>query len=829
MRPLRLRSCAFLAALLVPGAGSRSVDAAVLFIVNSQLDAPDQTPGDGVCATAAATCTLRAAVQEAGFQTSNDVVILVPAGVYRLTLASTGGGPCPDTDTTGDLDLKNYHARTITIGGQSPEATVIDGNGLDGVFDISAAAGSTTALLNLTIRGGKRSKSCYSFGGGVHTFSTAGSPGTVTITNCVISDNSAQSGGGVFNEGSTVTMVKTVVQNNRASNMFPKVSAGGGIENFSGSLTVDRSTISGNRAETGSSANKTDGAGGGVGIFDGPVAITNSTISGNTAYGDGGGIEVSGVIGATVQLANVTITANTADGDNNGVGDGGGIADDSATLTVKNSIVAGNADPGGQGIDCAANAPGALAVSYAIIPSPQTCTARFMPAPVGLLNVSPNPLSPLQANGGGAPTHDLLAGSPARDAGDPAGCGVPTDERGVARPQGARCDLGVVEAGAPDTDGDRVPDPIDDCVNAPNLDRRDSDGDGIGDVCDNCPAVANPSQSASSCLAGSTASTTIDSGGGTLVAGNVKISVPPGALGGQPGCVATNCPTSFSATGLADSEWKLGTAATGSGLYLAVKLFPENVTFNTPVTLTFSWPDVMIPAGIIDGTSIPEATLRIFQNGNPITNTCSAQPCGTVPCCNAGFNTFTVQVTSFSEFAVARDGACALEAMTGADLKLTRLAPPPTDDGLALTGVVALAKGKTIADVATKSGLGIVLGDAATGVVAGATLPAGKFDPTTKRGWKMKPNGLSRYVDNSATPPAGIRRVVLAPKGVGGDGRALAALRVRGQGVSYRADRTAQATVTLDPNDGPCFTTRFPGPPGPQCRIKNGGATLRCR
>ncbi|MCK5315819.1 MAG: CSLREA domain-containing protein, partial [Anaerolineales bacterium] len=36
-----------------------------LYIVNSDTDAPDANPGDGVCATAGGNCTLRAAIQEA--------------------------------------------------------------------------------------------------------------------------------------------------------------------------------------------------------------------------------------------------------------------------------------------------------------------------------------------------------------------------------------------------------------------------------------------------------------------------------------------------------------------------------------------------------------------------------------------------------------------------------------------------------------------------------------------------------------------------------------------------------------------------------------------
>jgi hypothetical protein len=68
-------------------------------------------------------------------------------------------------------------------------------------------------------------------------------------------------------------------------------------------------------------------------------------------------------------------------------------------------------------------------------------------------------LGPLQDNGGPTETHALLPGSPAIDAIPPAECtydddgdpGTPpvplaTDQRGVARPQGAGCDIGAFEA-----------------------------------------------------------------------------------------------------------------------------------------------------------------------------------------------------------------------------------------------------------------------------------------------------------------------------------------------------------------------------------------------
>src|SRR6185436_4761368 len=54
-------------------------------------------------------------------------------------------------------------------------------------------------------------------------------------------------------------------------------------------------------------------------------------------------------------------------------------------------------------------------------------------------------LAPLAGNGGPTRTHALLTNSPAFDAGPAAGFPA-TDQRGVARPKFARCDIGAFEA-----------------------------------------------------------------------------------------------------------------------------------------------------------------------------------------------------------------------------------------------------------------------------------------------------------------------------------------------------------------------------------------------
>ncbi len=59
-----------------------------------------------------------------------------------------------------------------------------------------------------------------------------------------------------------------------------------------------------------------------------------------------------------------------------------------------------------------------------------------------------------------------------------------------------KTDPGVCGCGNPDidSDGDKIMDCIDNCLDVKNTDQEDIDGDGIGDACDNCPDYNNPFQ-----------------------------------------------------------------------------------------------------------------------------------------------------------------------------------------------------------------------------------------------------------------------------------------------------------------------------------------------
>lgn len=97
---------------------------------------------------------------------------------------------------------------------------------------------------------------------------------------------------------------------------------------------------------------------------------------------------------------------------------------------------------------------------------------------------------------GDDPTGEIIEPEPGDEPGDVPDDGEPTAE--------AENDTDDAVDEAPDdtddaeppldTDGDTVPDGIDNCPGVSNRDQTDTDGDGRGDVCDNCPRRANGDQ-----------------------------------------------------------------------------------------------------------------------------------------------------------------------------------------------------------------------------------------------------------------------------------------------------------------------------------------------
>jgi hypothetical protein len=74
------------------------------------------------------------------------------------------------------------------------------------------------------------------------------------------------------------------------------------------------------------------------------------------------------------------------------------------------------------------------------------------------------------------------------------GCGFRPGAQGDAGSGDAHLDPDAYTPdGSPnvDSDGDGVPDSIDNCRTVANADQHDEDGDGVGDACDSCPQIKN--------------------------------------------------------------------------------------------------------------------------------------------------------------------------------------------------------------------------------------------------------------------------------------------------------------------------------------------------
>ncbi|UCH52234.1 MAG: hypothetical protein JSW09_06200, partial [Pseudomonadota bacterium] len=268
---------------------------ALNFTVNSTLDVVDANLGNGVCADAAGNCTLRAAIQESNQSAGADTITL-PAGVFTLSLSGTG----EEIAATGDLDITD----NLTIAGAGALSTIIDGGGLDRVFDIAPNVGAVTVTISgVTIRNGLATSGS---GGAIRI-----NLGTVTLNDCTISGSDADTnGGGIYNAG-TLTVNRCTLSDNSAS------SNGGGLYNGA-SASITNTTFSGNVATT---------SGGGLYNATSSIAtLRNATFALNSAA-TGGGVRNLG----TATLTSSLLSANTPANCNGTVSSGGTNLDSGAS------------------------------------------------------------------------------------------------------------------------------------------------------------------------------------------------------------------------------------------------------------------------------------------------------------------------------------------------------------------------------------------------------------------------------------------------------------------------------------------------------------------
>jgi hypothetical protein len=355
-------------------------------------------------------------------------------GTLRDALASANFGDTIDaTGVSGTILLTSGELlveRSVVIVGSGADTLAVDGaDNYDRVFHIQYAL---VSISDLTITHGK----------------------------------AAADGGGIFNEYGRLTVSNCIISANSAADR------GGGIENYGGLLTVANSTISGNVARL--NGGGIDNTSSGLGW----VWLNDTTVSGNQAGHAGGGI-ASYANGSSVNLTifNCTFSGNIV---TNGAGDGillfgnGGVG--SAFLEIGSTIM--NVDASRTSIYTYGDEASVLSDGYNLSSDDG---GGYLTNATDLINTDPL-LGPLQANGGPTLTHALLPGSPAIDTGFNFS-GSTIDQRGVSfnrtvddpananAPGGDGTDIGAYEVQTvstpPDSDGDGVPDAMDQCPDTP--------------------------------------------------------------------------------------------------------------------------------------------------------------------------------------------------------------------------------------------------------------------------------------------------------------------------------------------------------------------------
>ena len=339
----------------------------------------------GPVTNGAATCpSLRAAISRASQDAVTDR-IFVPSGVTQLT--------------AGALPVNT----NMSIIGAGAGATTIDAGGKSRVMTIAFQQTPLNVTLNgLTLSGGSSVTATSGPGGNLATTNA-----TVVLDHVRLTNGAGYNGGGLAMSGGSVTLTHSLVDTNKSQQQAGTGGLGAGIY----------------MSQT---------AAGTTGVPT-KLTVTDSTITGNLAAADGGGIYVVGSVTAnSTAVTRSTIANNSANGTGAGI-----VVADAEPFDLGSSIVSRNLNTSGR-IAVVSNCSGKVTSLGANVASTTDCA---LTAAGDVQGVDPL-LGPLADAGGQLPVLPLTAGSPAIDR---AGACTGTDQRDVARPQGAACDSGAYE------------------------------------------------------------------------------------------------------------------------------------------------------------------------------------------------------------------------------------------------------------------------------------------------------------------------------------------------------------------------------------------------
>lgn len=255
------------------------------YLVTHTEDVGDLKPGDGICANAQGTCTLRAAIDEANACPGEDTVRLTP-GTYFLTIKE-GREVGDPPNRYGDLDVIDSLILEADPNA-TPALTIIDGSQLveasgGPLVDIIA---TTTGIMDVDAR--RFVMRDIQLQNGIASAENGGALQTsaeeVLIERCTFKNNHGVHGGAysmgvdynAASQSSTILIINSTFDGNSADDNGGALYVNGidGTLN----LTIDFSTFTSNEAGTAASAQ-----GGGIHSVAGNVQVSNTLMFDNSS------------------------------------------------------------------------------------------------------------------------------------------------------------------------------------------------------------------------------------------------------------------------------------------------------------------------------------------------------------------------------------------------------------------------------------------------------------------------------------------------------------------------------------------------------------------
>ncbi len=540
------------------------------------------TYSTSVAGTYIATCTIGTCTTTASGTVTNS-----PTSYTITSLANSGAGSL--RQVFADIAASSCTGQfTITFG---VSGTVNLASTLTAPAKDILLLGYSTTSTDVVLQGGGASSN----------YRILTVPGSATLSIRYLSFTNArvgagQNGGAISLDGGRLQLAHCYLYGNTASNL------GGALYHGGGSFTITNSTFASNTAINNSGA-----------LHKGtssPGLIENCTFSGNVARA-GGAIEAS--VGS-LTINNSTFTLNRAVGSPSGA-DGGAIYGSGTTpVVINNCLIVGNSTLGaGPDLISLFNST----TGYNLI---GTSTGYTLTGTTtgNIISVSAEQyrLGSLGNYGGATPTHALLPGSLAIDAGSPSGAPT-TDQRGISR-------VGTADIGAFESQGfslaissgnNQSAFPNTAFANPLRVSVSSANGEPVeGGIVSFSAPVSGPSATLSSTTVTISSGTVAVNATANATAGG-PYSVMVGTTGAIPVTVAfslTNsaCPPALiPVTSTADSgPGTLREAITNANANVDCGPYLITLPANQTISLTAALPDILFSGTIAGGSTLCPAT-----------------------------------------------------------------------------------------------------------------------------------------------------------------------------------------------------------------------------